>query len=209
MSNSFGYLIERLDGCLPWLCSSSCSFHCHTSVWWAHTHKGTFYTRGGTGSCVEVSSVVMIGPYMPKLRWLKYAAHHNSIRRKSRLRTRIRREHNIILIDLPDGSTLLLARMFIWAMFGVLGADSLNCFNNIDKMDRKIGFEMSWMVVEAIRGRCASFKLIYFSIIDSAIPSPFNHRSKGLILPRPTSPNGSIRCRVENGPRWIVRAQQH
>ena len=42
--------------------------------------------------------------------------------------------------------------------------------NNIDIMDRKIGFEMSLIVVEAIRGRCASFKLIYFVIIDSAIP---------------------------------------
>ena len=47
--------------------------------------------------------------------------------------------------------------MFIWAMFGVLGADSLNCFNIIDEMDSKIGFEMSFIVVDAIRGRCASF----------------------------------------------------
>ena len=54
-------------------------------------------------------------------------------------------------------------------------------FNRINKMDSKIGFEMSLVVVEAIRGRCASFtvltatvlgdilwtdKSIYFSIID-------------------------------------------
>ena len=53
---------------------------------------------------------------------------HNSIRSKSRLRTLISRENNKIQIDLPDGSTLPHAHMFIWAMFGVLGADSLNCF---------------------------------------------------------------------------------
>ena len=53
---------------------------------------------------------------------------HNSIRRKSRLRILISRENNIIQINLPDGSTLPLAHMFIWAMFGILGADSLNYF---------------------------------------------------------------------------------
>ena len=40
----------------------------------------------------------------------------------------ISRENNIMQIDLPDCSTLPLAHMFIWAMFGVLGADSLHCF---------------------------------------------------------------------------------
>ena len=39
-------------------------------------------------------------------------------------------------------------------------ADWLNCFNIIDKMDSKIGFEMSLIVVEAIRGRCASFVVL-------------------------------------------------
>ena len=54
--------------------------------------------------------------------------------------------------------------------------------NKIDKMDIKIGFEMSLIVVEAISGRCASFmiltatvseifgwtdKLLYFSSIES------------------------------------------
>ena len=33
-------------------------------------------------------------------------------------------------------------------------------FNKIDKMDCKIGFEMSLIVVEAIRGRCASFMIL-------------------------------------------------
>ena len=33
-------------------------------------------------------------------------------------------------------------------------------FNKIDKMDSKIGFEMSLIVVEAIRGRCASFMIL-------------------------------------------------
>ena len=31
------------------------------------------------------------------------------------------------------------------------------CFNNIDKMDSKIGFEMNFIAVEAMLGRCASF----------------------------------------------------
>ena len=48
--------------------------------------------------------------------------------------------------------------MFIWAMFGVLGIPiRLILFNRINKMESKIGFEMSFIVVEAIRGRCASF----------------------------------------------------
>ena len=46
-------------------------------------------------------------------------------------------------------------------MFGVLGVPNrLNDFNKIDKMDSKIGFEMSLIVVEAIRGRCASFMIL-------------------------------------------------
>ena len=49
--------------------------------------------------------------------------------------------------------------MFIWVMFGV-SADWLNYFNTIDKMDIKIGFEMSLILVEAIRGRCASFMVL-------------------------------------------------
>ena len=32
--------------------------------------------------------------------------------------------------------------------------------NKIDKMDSKIGFKMSLIVVEAIRGRCASFMIL-------------------------------------------------
>ena len=41
-----------------------------------------------------------------------------------------------------------------------VSADWLNCFNIIYKMDSKIGFEMNLIVVEAIRGRCASFTVL-------------------------------------------------
>ena len=72
---------------------------------------------------------------------------------------RISRENNIIQIDLPDSSTKL--SMFIWAMFGVLGvAIRIVIFNLIDKTDSKIGFEMNLIVVEAIRGQCASFMIL-------------------------------------------------
>ena len=51
--------------------------------------------------------------------------------------------------------------MFIWAMFGVLGVPiRLIIFNIINKMNSQIGFEISLIVVEAIRGRCASFTVI-------------------------------------------------
>ena len=36
----------------------------------------------------------------------------------------------------------------------------LNCQHIIDKMDSNICFEMSFFVVEAIRGRCASFVIL-------------------------------------------------
>ena len=61
-----------------------------------------------------------------------------------------------------------------------VSADWLNCFFYIIyKVDSEIGFEMNLIVVEAIRGRCASFTVltatvselfggqtIYFSSID-------------------------------------------
>ena len=52
--------------------------------------------------------------------------------------------------------------MFVWAMFGVLGVPIRKKFFLIEliKMDSKIGFEMSLVVVEAIRGRCASFMVL-------------------------------------------------
>ena len=68
-------------------------------------------------------------------------------------------------------------------MFGVLGVlIRLILFNRINKMDSKTGFEMSLIIVDAIRGRCASFTVLtatvweiiwwtdkpcYFSIIDN------------------------------------------
>ena len=39
-------------------------------------------------------------------------------------------------------------------------------FNRINKMDSKIGFEMSLIVVEAIRGRCASFMILAATVSD-------------------------------------------
>ena len=45
-------------------------------------------------------------------------------------------------------------------------ADWLNCFNNIYKMDSKIGFEINLIVVEAIRGRCASFKVLTATVSE-------------------------------------------
>ena len=45
-------------------------------------------------------------------------------------------------------------------------ADWLNCLNNIDKKDSKINFEMSVTVVEAIRGRCASFMILTAAVSD-------------------------------------------
>ena len=39
-------------------------------------------------------------------------------------------------------------------------------FNKIDKMNSKIGFEMSLIVVEAIRGRCASFMILKATVSE-------------------------------------------
>ena len=39
-------------------------------------------------------------------------------------------------------------------------------FNKIYKMDSKIGFEMSLIVVEAIRGRCASFIILTATVSE-------------------------------------------
>ena len=54
--------------------------------------------------------------------------------------------------------------MFIWAMFGVLGVPiRLIVFN---KMDSKIGFVTSLIVVEAIRGQCASFMILTATVSE-------------------------------------------
>ena len=39
-------------------------------------------------------------------------------------------------------------------------------FNQIDKMDSKIGFEMSVIVVEAICGQCASFMILTATVSE-------------------------------------------
>ena len=45
-------------------------------------------------------------------------------------------------------------------------ADWLNCLNKIDKKDSKIDLEMSVIVIEAIRGRCASFMILTATVSD-------------------------------------------
>ena len=40
------------------------------------------------------------------------------------------------------------------------------CLNKIDKMDSKIGFEISLIVVEAKRGRCASFMILTTTVSE-------------------------------------------
>ena len=48
-----------------------------------------------------------------------------------------------------------------------VSADSLNYFfNKIDKVDSTIGLEMSLIVVEAIRGRCASFMILTATVSE-------------------------------------------
>ena len=39
-------------------------------------------------------------------------------------------------------------------------------FNTISKINSKIGFQMSLIVVEAIRGRCASFKILTATVSE-------------------------------------------
>ena len=49
-----------------------------------------------------------------------------------------------------------------------LGSAPILCivFNKIDKMDSKIGFETSLIVVEGIRGRCASFMILTATVSE-------------------------------------------
>ena len=47
-----------------------------------------------------------------------------------------------------------------------VSADWLNCLNKIDKKDSNIDFEMSVTVVDAIRGRCASFMILTATVSD-------------------------------------------
>ena len=57
--------------------------------------------------------------------------------------------------------------MSMCAMFGVLDVRiHLIVFNKIDKMDSKIDFEMSLIVVETIRGRCASFMILTATVSE-------------------------------------------
>ena len=56
--------------------------------------------------------------------------------------------------------------MFIWAMCVGTSADWLNCFNISYKMDSKIGFEMIFIVVDAICGRYASFMVLTATVSE-------------------------------------------
>ena len=47
-----------------------------------------------------------------------------------------------------------------------VSADWLNCLNTIDTKDSKIDFEMRVIVVEAIRGRCASFMILIATVSE-------------------------------------------
>ena len=51
-------------------------------------------------------------------------------------------------------------------MFGVPSPISLIVFNIVYKMNRKICFEMRFIVVEAIRGRCASFMVLTAAVLE-------------------------------------------
>ena len=80
----------------------------------------------------------------------------------------ISRENNIIQIDLqiaaPAPCHLHVYLGDVWRR--PTSADWLNCFNNIYKMENKIGFGMSLIVVEAIRGRCASFMVLTATVSE-------------------------------------------
>ena len=45
-------------------------------------------------------------------------------------------------------------------------ADWLNCLNTIDTKESKIDFEMSVIVFEVIRGRCACFVILTATVSD-------------------------------------------
>ena len=84
---------------------------------------------------------------------------------------RISRENNMIQIDLPDGSIKVCPLhdylSDVWDTRCLTSAESLNSFlNKIDKIDSKIGFEMSLIVVEAICRRCASFRILTATISE-------------------------------------------
>ena len=66
----------------------------------------------------------------------------------------------IMQIDMPHCSTLPLAHSLSVRCLGYSAPIRLIASNKIDKMDSKIGFEMSLFVVKALRGRCASFMIL-------------------------------------------------
>ena len=53
---------------------------------------------------------------------------------------------------------------YVWGIQHRLG--ELVFLNKIDNMDIKIGFEMCLIVVEAIRGRCASFMILTATVSE-------------------------------------------
>ena len=79
-------------------------------------------------------------------------------------------------------------------MFGVNSTDWVNWFflNKIDNMDIKNGFEMSLIVVEAIRGRCASFM-----ILTATVSEIFGGQTNSSILVGPSRPLHCIDYSIE------------
>ena len=63
-----------------------------------------------------------------------------------------------------DDDKYVPAHMFIWVIYSA-PIRSIG-FNKIDQMDSKIGFEISLIVVEGIRGRCASFMLLTATVSE-------------------------------------------
>ena len=56
----------------------------------------------------------------------------------------------------------LLGHVYVGDVWGTRCTDS----HKIDKMDSQIGFEMSLIVVEAIRRRCASFMVLTATVSE-------------------------------------------
>ena len=76
----------------------------------------------------------------------------------------ISREHNSIQIDLA--APCPLRTCLSGRCWGNAAPIRRIVFNRIDRMDSKIGFELSLSVVEAIRGRCASFMILTATVSE-------------------------------------------
>ena len=80
-------------------------------------------------------------------------------------------------VDLPDGSTSALRAQIYLGDVWDNRADWLHLNFFIYKMDSKIGFEISLIVAEEIRGRCASFM-----VLTATVPDIFGGQTNSSIL---------------------------